>query len=155
MPAALAAATAFSAVSSISGGINAQSAANANAKLQEQQGGIALDEAKTNATNTAYNLNQQIGAQRLAYLANGVSLEGSPAIVQDQATKYGQTQVDAILKQGAAQYDLAQANAAVTKNQGRAALIAGFGQAAGTTASGVESMNKAGVFDPPKTKVKV
>ena len=157
MPAALSAASAFSAISSITGGINAQSAANQNAKLQEQQGGIALAESKVTATNTAYNLNQEIGAQRLAYQANGVSLEGSPAIVQDQATKYGQTQVNAILQQGAAQYTLAQENAAVTKNQGRAALIAGFGQAAGTTASGVGSMYKAGVFDPPKTipKVKV
>ncbi len=153
MPAALAAATAFSAISSIGGGINAQSAANQNAKLQEQQGQIALDESKVTATNTAYNLNQQIGQQRLAYLANGVSLEGSPAIVQDQATKYGQTQVDAILKQGAAQYTLAQENAAVTRNQGRAALIAGFGSAVGTTASGVGTMYKAGVFDPAKKAV--
>lgn len=142
MPAALAAATAFSAVSSVVGGISAQSAANQNAKLQEEQGGIALAESKVNATNEAYNQNEAIGKQRLAFLANGVSLEGSPSIVQDQATKYGQTQVNSILNQGAAQYNLAQKQAAITKNQGRAALIAGVAQGVGTTAQGISTLTK-------------
>lgn len=150
MPAALAGATAFSAISSIAGGISAQSAANTQAKLQEEQGGIALDEARTNATNQAYNENQLIGNQRLSFLANGVSLEGSPSVVQAQSTKYGQEQVNSILKQGAAQYTLAQENAAVTRNQGRAALIAGFGQAVGTTAQGIGTGYKAGIFDTKK-----
>ncbi len=152
MPAVLVAATAFSAVSSIAGGISAQSAANQQAKLQEQQGGIDLAEAKVNATNEAYNQNETLGKQRLAFLANGVSLEGSPTLVQDAAKKYGQQQVDSILNQGAAKYNLAQENAAITKNQGRAALIAGFGQAVGSTAQGVGSMYKAGVLDTPNKK---
>ena len=150
MPAALAAATAFSAVSSIGGGFAAQSAANTQAKLQEQQGQIALDQAKVNATNEAYNQTEAVGNQRLAFLANGVSLEGSPSEVLKASTAYGQSSVNAILKQGAAQFTLAQQNAAVTRNQGRAALIAGFGQAIGTTASGVGDLFKAGAFDPQK-----
>lgn len=153
MPALLAGAIGFSAVSSIAGGISAQSTANQQAKLQEQQGGIELDEAKTNATNEAFNQTQAQEKQKLAFLANGVSLEGSPSAVLAQSKTYGQTQVDAILKQGAAQYNLAQENAAVTKNQGRAALIAGFGQAVSTTAGGAETGYKAGIFDTTKKAV--
>lgn len=143
MPAVLAGAMAFSAVSSVAGGFSAQAAANQQAKLQEQQGQIELDQSKVAATNEAFNQNEAIGKQRLAYLANGVSLEGSPTIVQDQATKYGQTQVDSILKQGAAEYNLARENAAVTRNQGRAALIAGFAQGIGTAASGMDKLSQA------------
>lgn len=153
MPAALAGATAFSAISSIAGGISGASAANTQAKLQEEQGGVALAESKANATNEAFNENEALGKQRLAFLANGVSLEGSPALVQAQTQAYGQQQVQSILTQGAAEYALAQKNAAVTKNQGRAALIAGFGSAVGTTASGINTGYKAGIFDTtPKVK---
>lgn len=150
MPLALAAATAFSAVSSIAGGISANSASNQEAKLQEAQGAEALSEAKVNATNEAYNQNQAVGKQQLAFLANGVTLEGSPSDVVKSSRAYGQTQVNSILNQGTAQYNLAQQQATITKNQGRAALIAGFGQAAGTAATGVESLNKAGAFDSKK-----
>lgn len=150
MPAALAGALAFSAVSSVAGGISGQSAANQQAKLQEEQGGIALKEANTNATNEAYNQSQALGRQRLAFLANGVTLEGSPALVQEQSRQYGQQQVQSILDQGAAQYNLAQKNAAVTRNQGRAALIAGIAQGVGTAAAGAETLNKVGAFDKAK-----
>lgn len=152
-PAVLAGAIGFSAVSSIAGGISAQSAANQEAKLQEAQGGIALAESKVNAQNEAYNQTQAVGKQRLAFLANGVSLEGSPAEVLAESTRYGQTQVDAILKQGSAQYTLAQQQAAITKNQGRAALIAGIASGVGTAATGASTLYKAGAFDPAKPPV--
>lgn len=149
MPAALAGALAFGAVSSIGGGIAGQQAANQQAKLQEQQGGIALAEAKANATNEAYNQTQAVGKQRLAYLANGVSLEGSPSLVLDESRKYGQQQVQSILDRGSAEYNLAKMNAAVTRNQGRAALLAGISQGFGTAAMGAETLSKAGAFDKP------
>lgn len=149
MPAVLAGALAFSAVSSIGSGMSAQSAANAQAKLQEEQGGIALKESQTNATNEAYNQSQAVGKQRLAFLANGVSLEGSPAMVLEESRRYGQSSVQAILDQGAANYNLAQKSAAVTRNQGRAAMIAGLTQAVSTTATGAGTLYKAGAFDAP------
>lgn len=154
MPAALAAAVAFSAVSSISSGIAGMSAANQQAKLQEQQGDIALKESQANATNEAYNQNQALGRQRLAYLANGVTLEGSPSLVLEASQKYGQQQVQSILDQGSAQYNLAKQSAVVTRNQGRAALLSGIAQGVGTAATGAESLNKAGAFDSKTTGVK-
>lgn len=147
MPAALAGALAFGATSSVVGGFSANSAANQEAKLQQQQGGIALAEAQANAQNETFNQNQAVGKQRLAFLANGVTLEGSPSMVIDQSTKYGQQQVDSILKHGTAVDSLAIASAAQTRNQGRAALIGGIGQAISTTATGTNSLYKAGAFD--------
>lgn len=126
MPVLLPAAMGMSIAGPILGGISAQKAANDNAKLQEQQGGIALAEANANAENEAFNQTQKVGNQRIAFLANGVSLEGSPSAVLKSSKAYGQSQVNSILRQGTAQYNLAQANAQITKNQGRAALIAGI-----------------------------
>jgi hypothetical protein len=144
------AASGFQAVSSITGGISQNKASKAEADLQAQQGKIALDEAQTNATNEAYNQNQQIGQQRLAYLANGVSLEGSPSLVLAESKKYGQSQVDSILKSGAAKYNLAQQEAAITRNKGRAALIAGITEGVGTIGTAAGSAYKSGMFDPTK-----
>lgn len=145
--------TGFAAASSIGSGFSANSAASAEANLQRQQGDILLAQSKVDATNEAYNQRQAVGKQRLAYLANGVSLEGSPALVLDESTKYGQSQVDSILNRGAASYGLSYQEAAITQNKGRAALVAGFGGALGDISTGISSANRSGVFDPaPKTK---
>lgn len=137
---------------SVYGGISAQKSANAEANLQKQQGDILLAESKTNAANETYNQTQAVGKQRLAFLANGVSLEGSPSMVLKDSTAYGQQQVDAILKQGQANYSLAYQSAAITKNKGRAALIAGLAGGVTDITSGVSNASKAGVFDPAKPK---
>lgn len=147
MPAALAGATAFGAISSTIGGFSAMSAANTEAGLQRQQGSIALSEAQTDAQNEAYNQTQAVGKQQLAFLANGVSLEGSPSAVVKASTAYGQTQVQSILNRGAAQDSLAIAQASQTQNQGRAALIAGISQGIGSVATGAGNLYKAGAFD--------
>lgn len=147
MPAALAGATAFGAISSTIGGFSAMSAANTEAGLQRQQGALALSEAQTNAQNTAFNETQAVGKQQLAFLANGVTLEGSPSAVVKQSTAYGQQQVQSILNQGSAVNSLAIAQAAQTQNQGRAALIAGISQGINTTANGANSLYKAGAFN--------
>lgn len=154
MPAALAGATAFGAVSSVIGGFSAMNASNTEANLQKQQGALALSEAQTNAQNTAFNETQAVGKQQLSFLANGVTLEGSPSLVVKQSTAYGQQQVNSILKQGAAQDSLAIAQAAQTQNQGRAALIAGISQGVGSAASGIGNLYKAGAFDSTSPDVK-
>lgn len=142
--------TGFSAANSIGGGFAAANAATAEANLQRQQGDLLADEARTNAANEAYNQRQVVGKQRLAFLANGVSLEGSPALVLKSSTDYGQQQVDAILKRGAAGRSLAYQSAAITKNKGRAALISGVMGGFADLTSGVSNLSKSGVFDSPK-----
>ena len=119
------------AVASIYGGISSMTSANQEAQLQREQGGIALKEAEINAENEAYNQTVSTQKQRLAFLASGVSLEGSPTEVLASSKAYGQQQVDAILAQGSARFNLAQEEATITQNKGRAALIAGLAGAAG------------------------
>ena len=145
---ALAVLTLVSAAGSIYSGFAANSAANSEASLQRQQGEIAASEAQVNAKNEAFNQTQAVQNQRLAFLANGVTLEGSPALVLEESKKYGQGQVDAILRQGAAKKALADAEATITKNKGRAALIGGILQAG---SKGYQS----GLFDTSANKVGV
>ena len=142
---------AVQAAGSIYSGFAANSAAEQEAQLQRQQGDIAMQEAQINAKNEAYKQTQVVGRQRLAFLANGVSLEGSPSAVLEQSKEYGQSQVDAILRQGASRYALAQGEASITENKGRAALIGGFTQAAGGLAMATVYGYKAGMFDPSAT----
>ena len=52
--------------------------------------------------------------------------------------KYAQGQVQSILNAGAAQYNLAQENAAMTINKGRAGMIAGIMQGMSTEAGAAE-----------------
>jgi hypothetical protein len=114
---------------SIYSGLSANSAARQEAALERQQGNIAMSEAQVNAKNEAFNQTQAVQNQRVAFLANGVTLEGSPAMVLEQSKEYGQSQVDAILRQGAAKKALSDAEATITQNKGRAALIGGILQA--------------------------
>ena len=114
---------------SLYSGFAANSAARQEAALERQQGDIAASEAQVNAKNEAFNQTQAVQNQRVAFLANGVTLEGSPSMVLEQSKEYGQSQVDAILRQGAAKKALAYSEATITQNKGRAALIGGILQA--------------------------
>lgn len=145
-PAALLAVAFAGAGASIAGGIGGMNSANQEANLQKQQGEIALQESQVNANNEAFNQTQQVQKQRLAFLANGVSLEGSPSLVLAQSKAYGQSQVNSILNQGAAQFNLAQESAAITQNKGRSALIGGIAEGVGMAAGGVSAATKAGLF---------
>lgn len=136
MPTVLAGALAFSAATSVAGGFQANSAAKRLAQLQEQQGQLAFEESQVNATNEAFNQRQAVGNQRLAFLANGVTLEGSPSLVLNESTKYGQAQVNSILRQGKARKSLAMAEAVQTRNQGRTALISGIASGTSTLIQG-------------------
>ena len=140
--------TLVSAAGSIYSGFAGKSAYDAEGNLQRQQADIAASEAQINAKNEAFNQTQAVQNQRLAFLANGVTLEGSPALVLEESKKYGQSQVDAILRQGAAKKALSDAEATITQNKGRAALIGGILQAG---SKGYQS----GLFDTGVNKVGV
>lgn len=143
----MAAATAVSVGTSVYGGIQSNKAAKEEAAMQAQQGELAYQEAQVSATNEAFNQTQSVQRQKLAFLSSGVSLEGSPLMVLDQSRQYGQSQVDAILRQGSAQKSLADQEAKITKNKGRAALVSGIGSGISKAIGGGVDMNKAGAFD--------
>ena len=120
------ASSALQGVSNIAGGYMTQHSDNAEAGLIQQQGATQYQEARIDATNEAVNQNTTVGRQTLAFLANGISLEGSPAVVLAQSKAYGQSQVDAILRKGQAQADLANAQAKQLKQAGKAAMLGGW-----------------------------
>ncbi len=153
MPVALLAMQTAGAVSQVAAGFGANAAAQQEATLQEEQGKIALTESQINANNAAFNFTQQVQGQRLGFLASGVSLEGSPTKVLASSKEYAQTQVQSILNQGAAQFNLAQRQAALTISKGRAGIIAGLAQGVGTEATGIGAagaLGAGGVYEGAK-----
>jgi hypothetical protein len=137
-PAALLAIQSASAISQVASGIGGMGAATQESELEKQQGEIALNESQINANNAAYNYTQQVQGQRVGFLASGVSLEGSPTLVLAASKSYAQTQVQSILNEGAAKYNLAQEEAANTINKGRAGIISGIMQGISTEASAAQ-----------------
>lgn len=116
----------------ILGGIAANDAAKSQANLQQEQAKIALDEANRNAELKADERRRFLAKQRMAYLANGVSLAGTPGLVQEDTFKQFQMEIDALRKSGVAEFGLGMKQAAITKTTGRAQLISGFTSAIGT-----------------------
>lgn len=140
------AATAISAVSSIAGGVSANSAARREGALLDEQGRLSQEESDREAQLHADDVRRFSKTQSLAFLKNGVTLAGSPLLTVQDSVARGQEEVDSISKSGAAQRTLYNQRAEITRNQGRAALIGGIGQAAGTAASGYATGKKAGLF---------
>ena len=133
---------AIGAISQVGGGIAGLASSLTEAQAQRSQAKEAMSEAQVNATNEAWNQTQFVGRQRLGFLANGVSLEGSPTEVLKSSKAYGQSMVDSIMAQGRARYSLGMAEANITRNKGIAALI-------GDTSDAAAKAYKAGMFDTP------
>lgn len=140
------AATAVSVGASIMGGIAANNAAKAEARNLEEQGRLAQEEHNREAARRAEEVRKFHRTQSLAFLKNGVTLAGSPLLVLDETMTQGQEEVNAISKSGDAQRTLYNQRAAQTVNSGRAALIGGIGQAAGSAASSYAVGREAGIF---------
>lgn len=140
----LLAATAAAGAGQIYSGISANAAASEKAGLQEEQARIALSESEREATQKADERRRFLAQQRMAYLASGVSLAGTPGIVQGDTFNEFQQEIDAIRKSGVAQYGLQLREAAGTRSSGRASLISGIFSGVGTIGSG---LSKSGIFD--------
>ncbi len=136
----LAGLSAVSAVSQIASGLGANSAA-------KQQSQNALFDAQNRGTEiartTAMQANEEkkeadsaLRRQKLAYLASGVTLQGSPLLVMEETRRKGQENVDEILKAGSsmgtAVLSEGRQSANAAKLSGRQALIGGITGAVGT-----------------------
>ncbi len=147
LPALAVGSSLVSAAGSIAGGFSANSAAKQEANLQRDQANLALKNANDNAEVYAYNATDFVQRQKVSYLANGVTLEGSPTDVLQNTTTQSQKNVQAILDRGAAEYNLGMRSAAQTQAKGRAALIGGLIQGGTSLVSGGLEASKAGMFD--------
>lgn len=122
---------ALAAGASVVQGVMGYQAARDEARLINQQGILEQQEAQEEAQRKANEVRKFAARQKLAFLKNGVRLEGSPLLVVDETLTEGQKEVDAITRRGNALRTLRAQEAQITKNRGRAALIGGLGQAAG------------------------
>lgn len=145
-----AAATGLGTLSSITGGMAGSSAAGYQAELAAQQAEaqaieetrLANKEAKV-MQEDAENLARR---QRVAYLASGVDLAGSPLLVMEETRRKGAENVAEILSSGSAASSAARAEgrvrAAQFKNQGRSAFMSGAASGLTTAAGGLNTYSQ-------------
>lgn len=144
---ALIAAAVVSAGASIAGGISADKASKKEANLLNDQASLAESESLAEANRRATEVRQFQRRQKLSFLKNGVTLEGSPLLVLDETLRSGQEEVDAIVRRGGAQAKYYRESAAQARNKGRAALIGGIGSAASTAVGAYGIGKSAGMFN--------
>lgn len=113
----------------IATGVSQSRAAESEADLQEEQGRIAQQEARVSAERSAKEKRKFLARQKLAFIKNGVSLEGSPLLVLEETLTESQKEIDAIIKRGSAQQRLAGRRAEITRARGRRALLGSIGKA--------------------------
>ena len=137
---------AISAVSSIAGGIAGNKAAKQEATLLDEQGRIAQSEAQAEAQRVANANRKFLKRQKLAFLKNGVTLEGSPLFTLETTLEEGQAEVDAVARRGAAQQRLFSQRASQTRSSGRTSFISGIGGAASAAFNAFGTGRIAGFF---------
>ena len=113
--------------------------------IKEQQEIKRLEDEKS--ANIAVDQNRKfLAQQKLQFLLNGVTLEGSPLLVLEDTANFGIEEVQAFKNRSKAQMDLMATQASRVKNAGRASLI---GSGIKATEIGV------GAFSSPVTETDV
>lgn len=135
----------MAAVSLVLSGVNAglnilggQYAERANRYAAEATGfqaDLAERESQAEAERYAAKARAFKAEQKVAYLKSGVTLEGSPLDVLDETARVASENISAIRAQGAAKASELRSRASQLRMAGRAALVAGYQQAA----SGISS----------------
>lgn len=119
-------------------GYNAKQSARREASALEAQGLMLRDEYYAEAQQRANEVRKFKAKQKLAFLANGVTITGTPQLVLDETKTQGQQEVNALARRGDAFASLAYRKAGVMRNEGRAAFIGSifesFGQGASMSA---------------------
>lgn len=130
--AVLVASALISAGGQIQAGNAARKAASKTAAMQEFQGRLAQQEADAQAAKTEKEAKKFRDRQILAYLKNGVTLEGSPLLVLDETIKLGDEEAAAIRKRGYATQELYNTEAGISRRTGSAQFISGITGATST-----------------------
>lgn len=140
------AAAATAAGGKILGGLSERDAQKNRAGILEDNARLAASEAEARAKRRALEVRKFAANQKLAFLKNGVTLEGSPLLALDETYALGQEEVNAITKSGQAQASAYWREAQIGKRQGRAAMIGGFTGAAQTAVSAYGTGSEGGLF---------
>ena len=133
-------------------GAQKNQALRAEASRIDEQGNLAFQESQEAADMMVLSNRQFEEKQALAYMKNGVSLEGSPLLVLERTREIGAAEVQAVRDQGRARFRLALDTASQLREQGRAAIT---GAAIGAGASFFKAKAKKDTTSetgtPPKT----
>lgn len=140
------AAVAISAISSIAQGISANNAAQSEADFLEQQAHLTAAEFAAEAARVRDQNRKFMKRQKLAFLKNGVTLDGSPLFILEETLEEGQKEVNAIAARGTAIAASYFQRADSVRDEGRNALIGGFTNAATTVFSAFTAGSQAGLF---------
>ncbi len=141
----LAGLSALSAVSSIAGGISANKEAGKQAELAALQAEQrATEQERVSFKQSQAELEEADSLsrrQKVAFLASGVDLAGSPLLVMEETRRKGAENAEEILKSGEYGATASRAEGRATASQlrasGRQALLGGLSNAAGTAATGI------------------
>lgn len=128
------------------GGMAERDALKKRAGMQEDQARLATAEAAAQAKRRASDVRRFAANQKVAFLKNGVTLEGSPLIALEDTYTMGQEEVDSIVNRGNAQSNLYWQEAKLSKKQGRAAMISGITGAASSALDSYGTGKKGGMF---------
>lgn len=136
----LAVAAVGSAALSVKGGIDSKKEAKQQAALATSQAAASAAETERvtarESTLEQRNIKDVLDRQKLAFLASGVTLEGSPLLVMEETRKRGAENIEEIEKAGsarsAAQIAEGRSTAQAAKASGRRALIGGITGGLGT-----------------------
>lgn len=131
---------AVAATAAVAGGIQGHREGEKQADRAEAQAAARAAETKR-VTERQTTLEQRdiaktLDRQKLAFLASGVTLEGSPLLVMEETRRRGAENIEEIQKAGAAgsaaQLEEGRAVAEAAKTSGRQALIRGIAGGAGS-----------------------
>lgn len=140
------AAAAIAAGGQILGGFSERDAQKNRAGAFEDQSRLAQSEAAAQAKRRALDVRRFAANQKVAFLKNGVTLEGSPLLALEDTYSQGQEEVNAITAAGNARSDLYWREGQLAKKQGRAAMIGGITGAASTALMAYGMGSQGGLF---------
>lgn len=121
----------------VAGGVEAFRASREEASELRAEGEIVRGESEQAAQDRAIENRKFVADQKLTFLKNGITLEGSPLLVLKETKEIGQREVASIRTRGIRQQSKLRKQAKRTKRAGRAALIKSItGAGAGAAGTG-------------------
>lgn len=138
-------ATIAAAGGTIFSGLSAAEQGKEQKKLYDEQARIQREETATAVSMKSDERRRMLANQRMAYLANGVELTGTPLVVGADTFNEYQKEIDALKVSGAAKAYLLNQQGKQAENSGRSQLISSLFSAGSTGFKGY-SMIKSGIF---------
>lgn len=137
----------ISTIASVGGSIYSGAQANKQGQdqkqLYEEQARIQQEETATATTMKSDERRRMLASQRMAYLANGVELTGTPLVIGDDTFNEYQKEIDALKTSGAAKSYILSKQGDMAATAGRTQLTSSLFQAGSL---GFQGLSKSGLF---------